>query len=189
MKNTTSVLKILALVTGLLVATACNPIEKSAKSNSMLIIDSIKGTLSDGTTVALILESDVSAVKSDVATVTMHAALLDPGSINGPSQYNDITLTGYRINYTLPDGTGVAGTDVPNPLTGTASSLLVKVDASVAIDLIAVLQAAKSAAPLAALVGTANQLQILAKITMQGQDATGHTVEATGQLTIIFADY
>jgi len=190
MKHTASTLKILVVLAGFLVLAACNPIEKADKSSSMLIIQSITGTLHDGTTTASYLESDVSTTTSDTATATLTAALKDPsGGVSGPSQYNNVTLTGYTIDYFLPDGTGVAGVTVPASLEGTASSLLVPIGSSSTITFIAVLNSAKLVAPLVALVGTANRLQILARITFKGQDGTNHALQATGQLSIVFGDY
>ena len=189
MKNTTSALKILAVLMGLLVLNACNPIEKSSQSNSMLIVESITGTLHDGTT-AMLLESDVSPANSDAASITLQAALLDPSqSVTGPSQYNDITLTGYTIDYFLPDGTGTPGVDVPASVEGTSSSLLIKIGESKTVDFVAVLSGAKLVAPLSGLVGTTTRLQIVARITFEGHDGTNHPVKATGQLSIFFGDY
>jgi hypothetical protein len=189
MKHTALTLKILAVLAGFLVFAACNPVEKSSKSTSMLIVESITGTTIDGKT-AMLLESDVSTTTSDTASVTLTASLKDPtGGTSGPSQYNDITLTGYTIDYFLPDGTGEAGVTVPASIEGTSSSLLVKIGSSQTVSFVAVLSGAKLVAPLAALVGTTNRLQVVARVTFQGHDGTNHQVEATGQLTIVFGDY
>jgi hypothetical protein len=189
MKTTASALKILAVVANLLVVAACNPIAKDSKSNSMLIIESITGTTIAGDT-GLILESDVSTTLSDSATVTLQANLLDPtGGLTGPSIYNDITLTGYRIDYTLPDGTGDPGVTVPASIEGTSSSLLIKIGESKTVDFVAVLAAAKVNPPLNAYLGSTTPHQIVAHCTFTGHDGTNHPVEGKGQLTIIFADY
>lgn len=189
MKTSASTLKILAVAAGLLVLAACNPIEKNSKSNSMLIVESITGKTIGGTE-GLILESDVSTTTSETATVTLQAALLDPTQgVTGPSQYNDVTLTGYRIDYTLPNGTGTPGVDVPASIEGTSSSLLIKIGESKTVEFLAVMSAAKLAAPLLALVGTTTRLQVVAHCTFTGVDGTNHPVEAKGQLTIIFGDY
>jgi hypothetical protein len=187
MKTTASTLKILAVLAGLLTLVACNPIEKSSKSNSMLIVESITGKTIDGTT-GLILESDVSTTTSDSATVTLQAALINP-SVTNPSQYNNVTLTGYKIDYTLADGTGDPGVTVPASIEGTSSSLLITIGESKSVDFVAVLSAAKLVAPLLSLVGTTSRLQIVAHITFTAVDGTNHPVETTGQLTIVFGDY
>ena len=189
MKHSASTLKILAVLAGFLVLTACNPIEKNSKSNSMLIVESITGTTIDGKT-AMLLESDVSLTTSDTASITLQAALLAPGQgVTGPSQYNDVTLTGYTIDYLLPGGTGTPGVDVPASVEGTSSSLLIKIGESKTVSFVAVLSGAKLVAPLSALVGTTTRLQVVARITFEGHDGTNHPVKATGQLTIVFGDY
>jgi len=188
MKTTASAMKILAVLTGLLVIAACNPIARDSKSNSILIVEGITGKTIGGTT-GLILESDVSTTTSDTATVTLQAALLDPTSITGPSQYNDVTLTGYTINYTLPDGTGDPGVTVPASIEGTSSSLLIKIGESKSVDFVAVLAAAKVNPPLNGYQGSTAPHMIVAHCTFTGVDGTNHPVQGKGQLTIIFADY
>jgi hypothetical protein len=189
MKTTASTLKILSVLAGLLVIAACNPIAKDSKSNSMLIVEGIVGKTIAGDT-GLVLESDVSTGLSDSATVTLQASLLDPtGGLTGPSQYNDVTLTGYRIDYTLPDGTGEPGVTVPSSIEGTSSSLLIKIGESKSVDFIAVLAAAKVNPPLNAYLGSTAPHQFIARCTFTGVDGTNHPVEGKGQLTIIFADY
>lgn len=189
MKKTVSALKILAAVMGLLVLNACNPIEKSSQSSSLLTVESITGTTIDGST-AMLLESDVSTTTSDTASITLGASLLAPGGgVSGPSQFNDITLTGYTVEYFLPNGTGTAGVDVPASIQGTSSSLLIKIGETKTVSFVAVLSGAKLEAPLLGLVGTTTRLQVVARITFEGHDGTNHPVKATGQLTIIFGDY
>jgi hypothetical protein len=188
MKTTASTLKILACLLGILVLMACNPVEKNAKSPTMLIIESIMGTTSDGTA-ANYLESSVTTGKSDVATITLQASLLNPSSLTGASQYNSVTLTSYKVDYFLQDGTGTPGVTVPNSLQGTISSLTISVGSSATITIIVVLDSAKLVAPLSSLAGTTTKLPVIAKITIQGQDLTGKPVEAQGQLSIIFGDY
>lgn len=188
MKTTAPTLKIVAVLAALLVVAACNPIAKDSKSNSMLIVEGITGTTIAGDT-GLILESDVSTTLSDSATVTLQAALINPNSATGPSQYNDITLTGYKIDYTLPDGTGEPGVTVPASIEGTSSSLLIKIGDSKTVDFVAVLAAAKVNPPLNAYLGSTAPHQIIAHCTFTGVDGTNHQVTGKGQLTIIFADY
>jgi hypothetical protein len=188
MKTTSSALKILAAVSALLVATSCNPISKGAKSATTLIIQSVMGTTNDGTA-ANYLESSVTSGKPDTATITLEASLIDPNSPTGPSQYNSVTLTGYKINYVLLDGTGDPGVTVPGPISGAISSLQLTVGQSQSLSLIVVLDSAKLLAPLAALAGTTNKLQVNAQITIQGQDMSNNPVQATGVLSIIFGDY
>jgi len=188
MKTTSSSLKVLAGLLVFFISLACNTIEKDAKSPTMLIIQSIMGTTSDGTA-ANYLESSVTTGTSDVATITLKASLLDPNPPNGSSDYNSVTLSSYKVDYFLLDGTGTPGVTVPNSIQGSISSLQIPVGSSETITIIVVLDSAKLAAPLVALAGTTNKLQVNAQITIQGQDLTGHQVETKGQLSIIFGDY
>ena len=187
MKTTTSTLKVLAVLAALLTLAGCNPIVKDSKSNSMLIVESITGTTIDGTS-AMYLESDVSTTTADAATATLQAAMIDPGATT-PSPYNNITLTGYKITYTLLDGTGDPGVTVPASIEGTSSTLVITIGESKSVDFVAVLSAAKIVAPLVSLVGTTSRLQVIAHVTFTGVDGANHPVEATGQLTINFGDY
>ncbi|HVP90097.1 MAG TPA: hypothetical protein VMS75_02660 [Terriglobales bacterium] len=187
MKTTTATLKILAALAVVLTLAGCNAAVKDAKSNSMLIVESLTGTTIDGTS-ALYLESDVSTTTSDTATVTLQAAMIDPGATT-PSQYNNITVTGYKIDYTLIDGTGEPGVTVPASMEGTSSTLLITIGESKSVNFVAVLSAAKLVAPLVSLVGTTTRLQVIAHVTFMGVDGSNHPVQATGQLTIDFGDY
>ncbi|HYA48739.1 MAG TPA: hypothetical protein VEG35_03485 [Burkholderiales bacterium] len=188
MKATASTLRIAAVLAALLVIAGCNPIAKDSKSPSMLIVAGITGTTIGGVS-GLILESDVSTGTSDSATATLQAALINPNSLTGPSQYNDITLTGYKIDYTLPDGTGDPGVTVPASMEGTCSSLLIKIGESKDVDFIAVLAAAKVNPPLNAYLGSTTPHEFIAHCTFIGVDGANHSVQGKGQLTIMFADY
>jgi len=188
MKTTTSALKILAVALALVVLNSCNTVSKGAKSATMLVVESIMGTTASGTA-ANYLESSVTSGTSDVATITLEAELIDPNSPTGPSQYNNVTLTGYNVQYFLPDGTGTPGVTVPKPIQGAIGSVLLTVAQSQSITVIVVLASAKLEPPLAALAGTTNQLQVNAKITIQGQDMSNNPVQATGVLNIVFGDY
>jgi hypothetical protein len=192
MNKTTATLKALAITAAVLALAGCNPISKQTESSSMIVIESITGTTVGGDIVAY-LQSDVlgsdGLVRVDNATANIMVRLVNPNSIDGPSQFNDVILTSYRVTYELPTGPGTPGTDVPLPFDGNFSTVLCKVDNAVAIPFVVVLEAAKLAAPLSPLVGTNTVLERRAKIEVFGHDLTDHAVTATGYLTIYFADY
>lgn len=194
---TAKIFKLTLIFVSIAILAACNPLEDDSDSASLLIIEEILGTTAEGTE-ALFLQSDVqfidqqtmaTSVRSDLAKVTLRASLLDPASITGPSQYNNITLTGYNVTYTLPDGTGVAGTDVPMPIENSLSTVMIEVGKSTTLSVPVVLDTAKLLAPLAALAGTSNVLQVIAVIEFTGEDMIKKPVTAVGNLTIYFADY
>lgn len=198
MKRTTTILAIAVIIGASLVLASCNSVADAKKSATILIVQSVLGKTADGQSAAF-LQSDVQDldfatapptpfVVSDTASITLTASLVDP-TATGPSLYNNITLTGYQVSYTLPGGGGVAGVDVPAPIGNSLSTILVQVGKSITVPFVVVLDTAKLAAPLAALVGTSNTIQVNALIEFTGQDTTGKEVKASGSLVITFADY
>ncbi len=67
------------------------------------------------------------AVFVDNATATITVRLINPNPLDGPSQFNDVVLTNYRVTYELPSGPGTPGTDVPLPFDGNFSTVLCQV--------------------------------------------------------------
>ena len=192
MNKMTATLKTLAVAAAIVALAGCNTISQDTESSSMIVIMSITGTNMDGDTVAY-LQSDIlgsdGLVRVDNATANIVVRLINPDPISGPSQFNDVVLTSYRVTYELATGPGTPGTDVPLPFDGNFSTVLCPVDEEVAVPFVVVLEAAKQAAPLNALIGTATVLERKAKIEIFGHDLTDHPVTATGYLTIYFADY
>ncbi len=192
MKKITPTLKVLAVAAAFLVLAGCNSLSRTTESSSMIVIESITGTTTAGDTVAY-LQSDVQSaggiVTVDNATANIIVRLVNPDPLNGPSQFNDVVLTNYRVTYELPAGPGTPGTDVPLPFDGNFSTVLCSVDKETSVPFVVVLEAAKLAAPLSGLVGTTTVLERKAKIEIFGHDLTDHAVTATGYLTIYFADY
>lgn len=192
MNKITPTLKLLALAAAMAVLAGCNTISRNAESSSLIIIQSITGTTIEGETVAY-LQSDVidadGLVRVNNATANIVIRLVNPDPINGPSQFNDVVLTNYRVTYELPTGPGTPGTDVPLPFDGNFSTVLCPVDESTSVPFVVVLEAAKFAAPLIGLRNTTTVLERRAKIEIFGHDLTDKPVQATGYLTIFFADY
>jgi hypothetical protein len=195
MNKTTTTLKILTAALAIVALAGCNALSRQAESSSLLVIESITGTTTEGTVVAF-LQSDVQRtgatgayVQADTATANIIIRMINPDPINGPSQFNDVVLTNYRVTFELATGPGTPGVDVPLPFDGNFSTVLCEVDKATAVPFIVVLEAAKLAAPLAGLVGTTTVLERKAKIEIFGHDLTDHPVQATGYLTVYFADY
>lgn len=197
MKKTKQILKLVLIFVAIGSLLSCKKLADDQKSATLLLVQQVLGH-TDGGTEALFLQSDVqdvdqttmaATVLTDTASVTLAAELKAPDSINGPSIYNNITLTGYTISYALPDGTGVAGTDVPLTIENSLSTIMVNVGGTTTISIPVVLDSAKLQPPLAALIGTTNTLQVNATITFTGEDVDHNLVTAVGHLTIYFADY
>ena len=192
MKKITTTLKVLAVAAAFLVHAGCNSLSRTTESSSIIIIESITGTTVEGEDAAY-LQSDVidadGLVRVSNATANIIVRLVNPNPLEGPSQFNDVVLTNYRVTYELPTGPGTPGTDVPFPFDGNFSTVLCQVDESTSVPFVVVLEAAKFAAPLVGLVGTNTVLERRAKIEIFGHDLTDHPVSTTGYLTIYFADY
>jgi hypothetical protein len=192
MKKITPTLQVLAVAAAFVALAGCNSISRTTESSSMIVIQSLTGTTIDGETVTF-LQSDVldsdGLVRVSTATANIIIRLINPDPIGGPSQFNDVVLTNYRVTYELPTGPGTPGTDVPLPMDGNFSTVLCQVDEATAVPFVVVLEAAKMAAPLVGLIGTTTVLERKAKIEIFGHDLTDHPVTAIGYLTIFFADY
>jgi hypothetical protein len=192
MKKITPCLKALAVVAAFVALAGCNTLSRQTESSSIIVFESITGTTIEGETVAF-LQSDVidedGLVRVNTATANIVVRLVNPDPISGPSQFNDVVLTNYRVTYELATGPGTPGVDVPLPFDGNFSTVLCPVDEAVAVPFVVVLEAAKLADPLFGLRGTATVLERRAKIEIFGHDLTDHPVTATGYLTIFFADY
>jgi hypothetical protein len=195
MKTTKPTLKVLAVAAAFLALSGCNNLSREAQSSSLLVIESLTGTTTEGDIVAF-LQSDVlrngasgTYVAADVATANIMIRLVNPDPLSPPSQFNDVVLTSYRVTFELPTSLGVPGTDVPMPFDGNFSTVLCEVDKSTAVPFAVVLEAAKLAAPLVGLVGTTTVVETKAKIEIFGHDLTDKPVQATGYLTIYFGDY
>ncbi len=195
MKTTKPTLRVLAVAAAFLALAGCNNLSREAQSSSMIVIESLTGTTTEGDVVAF-LQSDVlrngaqgTYVTVDVATANIMIRLINPDPISPPSQFNDVILTNYRVTYELPTSSGTPGADVPLPFDGNFSTVLCPVDESTSVPFAVVLEAAKLAAPLVGLVGTTTVIQSKAKIEIFGHDLTNKPVLATGYLTIYFGDY
>jgi hypothetical protein len=192
MKKISMTFKVLAVAAVALALAGCNTLSRSTESSSIIIIQSLTGMTFEGEEAAY-LQSDVidqdGLVRVSNATANIIVRLINPDPIEGPSQFNDVVLTNYRVTYELPTGPGTPGTDVPFPFEGNFSTVLCQVDEETAVPFVVVLEAAKQAAPLVGLIGTSTVLERKAKIEIFGHDLTEHPVQATGYLTIYFADY
>ncbi len=192
MKKIIPCLKVLAVVAACVALAGCNTLSRETESSSIIVIQSITGTTTEGEVVAF-LQSDVldpdGLVRVNTATANIIVRMVNPDPISGPSQFNDVVLTNYRVTYELPTGPGTPGVDVPLPFDGNFSTVLCPVDEPAAVPFVVVLEAAKLADPLIGLRNTTTVLERRAKIEIYGHDLTDHPVTATGYLTIYFADY
>lgn len=185
-------LKIGALLSCVFLLSTCT-IHPDNRSNSILLIVAITGH-TDGGDSADFLESDIedagATIVADIITASLEAKLKEPVSIGlGPSYLNRINIHSYDVSYTYVD-TDIAPVPSPNaPATFTGRlSEQIDIDGSISIDFVVVRAQAKNAAPLLGMLNT-ETLQVVARITFYGEDIAGNPIQATGYLTIYFADY
>jgi hypothetical protein len=192
----TSFLRAIALV--LISATAafnlagCTPdVLEQDTTNTVIIIESMRGDDGDD------LQSDVCSnpigltctVFNDDGIVTISATLKDPSSL-GPTFFNDVTFTTYRVTYVRADGRNTPGEDVPFPFDG-AANFTVVVGGEVTRSFLVVRHQAKLESPLKNLAfgGGAVVLSVIAEIEFFGTDGAGREISAKGFLNISFADF
>jgi hypothetical protein len=103
--------------------------------------------------------------------------------IPGASYKTSVMIDRYTVTYTSPEG-GPAPVAFEGRL-----AVVCEVDASVDVEIVAVRAEAKNAPPLSALIGTLNVIWAVAEIRFVGHDLDGNGVEATGYITVYFADW
>lgn len=193
MKKTKYTLKLFVILPAVFLLFSCNPIGDDSQSNTILYVLNITGTDISGSKVNY-LQSDVVSstgiITADSAIATLKANLLEPASLFGASQYNDIKLTRYTVSYVRSDGNNVEGTDIPYSFEGYLSRLI-EIDSSVDVSFIIVREVSKLELPLINLHEGRSEgvIEVKTKIDFYGQDMSNNTVKATGYLTIFFANY
>ena len=183
-------LKIGALLSCVFLLSTCT-IHPDNRSNSILLIVAITGH-TDGGDSADFLESDIedtgNTVVADIITASLEAKLKEPESIGlGPSYQNRINIHSYDVSYTWVDSNSVPSPNVPTTFTGRLT-VQIDIDGNVEVAFVIVRSQAKTAAPLTGMSGT-ETLQVVARITFYGEDIAGNPIQATGYLTIYFANY
>ena len=201
MKNprTARVFKAAIGTLAILAAMACNPIENSTTSASLLTVVTITGldlTLKDQNfTQSDVLLTDTttgtSTITDDVAKASLTASMLAPHPPAGTSQYNDIQLDKIVVSYTRTDGRNTEGVDVPYTFEQNVSQII-HIGQQATISFIIVRATAKQEPPLLGLRAGATRGEVIytnAKIVFYGHDLAGKTVTATGYLPVEFADF
>lgn len=187
MKREKNVLKIMAVLPVIFFLFSCD-INDTEESSAVLLLSKITGQTYTGDD-ADFLQSDVvtdlGTVYADIVTATLEAKLKEPETLGpGTSYQSSIFVYRYRVTYTAVDPSGAT---VPQSFEGSLSALL-DVDSSMDISFVIVREVAKANPPLDAL-ATGGILQVVATVTFYGRDGGGNELEATGYLTIYFADY
>lgn len=198
MKKANYLLKLLAILPAIYFFISCNAVENETNSSSILLVENIMGQDMEDNE-ANFLQSDVlyqdptteaETIYADIATATLQTKLLNPLSVTGPSQYNDIMLDRYVVTYFRSDGNNIEGVDVPYSFEGHLS-VNIPVDSEVAITFVIVREVAKMEPPLVELTEgrDVGVLQVHAKVEFFGHDTANKNIKATGYLDIFFANY
>jgi hypothetical protein len=124
---------------------------------------------------------------TDPIMVTLEAKFKKPVPISPTESYKtSVMIDRYTVTYmTSYDGGGTEGVDVPFAFESTLSAVC-EVEGTVDLDILAVRAEAKAAAPLLAVAGVLN---VVARFDFIGRDLDGNPIQATGYLTIYFADW
>jgi len=193
MKRTKFILKILTILPCVLILVSCQLREEHA-SNSILLVVEVAGHTDRGDS-ADFLQSDVfdnppGTFVSDIVSATLEAKFKAPENLGiGTSYKNRIFIHTYEVRYTYIDSNL---SPLPSPSTPATFqgrlSVGIDIDSSASIEFVIVREQAKTESPLWDVVGL-DVLQVVAQVTFYGDDIAGHPVQATGYLTIYFADY
>ena len=185
-------------VLGLALAAACAGGGPAAsRSNVVLVVERIDAP-ADGTAGDVsrtFVESDVvtgGRVSGDTARVTLRLVARDPSVATSPAAPTgalSATIDRYRVRYVRSDGRNAAGVDVPHPWDG-ALTLATSFEGATG-EFVLVRASAKLDPPLAALREGGGDVVIntSAYVTFYGRDHAGVRIEATGAITVEFADW
>jgi len=190
--------KSLVLLTGVALAggaASCSSHVREGRSPSYLIVNSVLAASGTDQTFGNTLESDVltkNSVFSDSGQATMTLALKDigpPANPAAPTTNNFVTLTRYHVEYRRSDGRNAQGVDVPFAFDGASTATIT--DSATSFNFTLVRLQAKLEAPLVNLAGHggAGVISTIADVTFYGTDQAGNEVQATGSISVNFADW
>ncbi len=128
---------------------------------------------------------------NDVATVTLHIELRDPGSVGSPSiptGLNSVTITHYRVAYKRTDNNNIQGVDIPYAF-DSALTFTVPATGSGNAAFQLVRHSAKEEAPLRALGPNNDIISTIAEVTFFGHDQAGNDISVVGYMGVDFGDF
>ncbi|NIO48937.1 MAG: hypothetical protein GTN73_05805 [Candidatus Aminicenantes bacterium] len=187
MKRIKNSLKITAILCVFFFLLSCdNTVGDSEKSGVVLTVTRILGMDAEGNDADYLI-SDVQTAGgylTNPVVATLEAKLKKPAPLlPGESYKTSVMINRYTVTYTSPEGD-----PVPLGFEGSLSAVC-EVDGTVDLDILAVRAEAKTVPPLSNLIGTFNVIWAVAEIVFFGHDLDGNPIQATGYLTIYFADW
>jgi hypothetical protein len=172
-----------------------------------LVIDLMQAARGNTTTFGNPLQSDVLSlvttpapcsttspcptIFNDLGQVVLRVVPKDIGNAAvaaAPSTNNEVTINRFRVVYKRADGRNTPGVDVPFAFDGAATGTI-QIGAQLTLAFELVRHAAKTEAPLIALVNNPTVITTIADVTFYGEDRVGNEVAVTGSIQIDFANF
>ena len=188
MKRIKNSLKITAILCVFFFLLSCNnTLGDSDKSSVILIVtriigQSVEGNDADYLASDVRTDTDPPSVGTNPVIAILEVKFKNPEPLlPGTSYKTSVMIDRYTVTYTSP-----RGDPVPAAFEGRLA-VVCEVDASVSLEILAVRAEAKEVPPLSTIGG--GNLEAVAEIRFIGHDLEGNGVEATGYLTIYFANW
>lgn len=187
----------------------CGEASRTGRSPVYLVIQNLQGASgADPTKMSGVLYSDVltlvkasgagtqtkiPTVFTDSGQATFVLSMKDvgqQGNPTAPEPNNAVTLNRYHVEDERTDGRNAPGVDVPYPFDGGMTITVSGNDAATGAFEMVRLQAKKEA-PLIQLAGDGGAIAIntIAHVTFYGKDVAGNDIQATGTISVNFADW
>ena len=200
--------QLLMLAAAITISASCGELNRSGRSPSFLIIDSLSGASgARPDTFGSQLNSDVQTlitqsvngqqlrvptIFNDLGRATLRAALKNqgtPGAATAPTAINQVTITRYHVEFKRADGRNEPGRDVPYAFDGAVTVTVGASAAQVGFDIVR--HTNKQEPPLRNLINSGGSFQIntIAEVTFYGKDQAGNDVSVTGTISVNFADF
>jgi hypothetical protein len=195
----------LASLTLIVTATAsCGNVVRTGRAPVMLIVNSLQGVPGGASaTAGNPLSSSVINVVTSPAPCTTEAPCRVVFSDNGsavltavmkdatvtPTSNNQVTISGYHVEYKRTDGRNQPGIDVPYPFDGGVTLTVPAGGSPATVSFEIVRVDAKKEAPLVQLNSNRFVINTIASVTFYGRDATGNDVSVTGSMNIDFGNF
>jgi hypothetical protein len=184
-------------------AASCGDVVRQGRGPVLLVVNSLQGARGSApTSFGVPLSSDV--ITNVITPAPCSAATPCPTIFNdlgeaifqvtmkdvsvSPSANNQVTITGYHVQYIRSDGHNVEGVDVPYAFSG-AATLTIAAGGTGTMPFEIVRSSAKQEAPLIQLKTNPIEIATLAQVTFYGADVVGNAIQVTASLSVNFANF
>jgi hypothetical protein len=185
---------------------SCGDVVRQGKAPVIVVVDSLQAASgAEPGNMGTFLLSEVQTLRTvegqtervpgtfnDVGQATMRLIAKDAGTGTvslGPSVWNAVTITRYRITFIRADGRNTPGVDVPYAVDGAVTVTLTPAPTVVGFEMVRHQQ--KLEQPLISMAGRGGRVFIatIAEITFYGADQMGNDVQAKATINVSFGDY